>query len=255
MTALKSLLVIGLFFTAAGFSSGYLGDIIGPIDYTGYLVFEYPIGENPITNIVFTVDSELSSNLIITNVPSPWSNSYSDGVLMLSGGSLSPGSTISVTVSLNKYIKAGEYPVSSVGTTTTGESSQAIGVLVVGELILLNALGILSAYRLYLTGGLLGIGFIEWILTKRLSKPVQTYPDKVLTPSDLEEIRDSLPSDLPEGGKIVIDQGMGLTSDGELIQLDDNTPPKSFSEESGLEVETSPIDYRDGLDSGSSHVK
>ena len=59
-------------------------------------------------------------NLIIVDVPSPWSYSYSAGSLTLSGGSLQPGGVVSVMVSLNKYFEGGEYSVSSLGTTTAG---------------------------------------------------------------------------------------------------------------------------------------
>ena len=141
LSALRYLLIIGLILTASGFSSDILGEYIGPLEYKGYLEFDYPEGENPINNIVFNVDSTLAGNLIIVNVPSPWSHSYGGGTLTLTGGSLSPGGSVRVTVSLNKYFEAGEYPISSVGTTTAGEESQASGPLLVGGLVFLNFLG------------------------------------------------------------------------------------------------------------------
>ena len=67
MTALRSVLVVGLLLAASGFASDFLGDYVGPIEYKGYLVFDYPEGENPINNIVFTVDSMLANNLIIVS--------------------------------------------------------------------------------------------------------------------------------------------------------------------------------------------
>lgn len=67
MNALKILLIIGIIITASGFTSDILGEILGPIEYKGNLVFDYPEGENPIINIVFTVDSTLAGNLIIAH--------------------------------------------------------------------------------------------------------------------------------------------------------------------------------------------
>ena len=84
-------MIIVLILTASGFTSDTLGDYVGPFEYKGYLVFEYPEGDNPINNILFTVDSTLAGNLIIVDIPSPWSHSYGDGALTLTGGSLSPG--------------------------------------------------------------------------------------------------------------------------------------------------------------------
>ena len=64
-------MIIGIVLTASGFTSDILGEYIGPFEYKGYLVFDYPEGENPINNIVFTVDSTLADSLIIVSVPSP----------------------------------------------------------------------------------------------------------------------------------------------------------------------------------------
>jgi len=167
MSALKYLVVIGLILAAVGFASEPLGEYIGPIEYQGYLGFGYPEGDNPINNIVFTVDSTIAGNLIILDVPSMWSHSYSGGVLTLSGGSLSPGGEVLVTVSLNKYFEDGEYAVSSVGTTTAGETSQASGPLLVGDLSLLNMLGMVSSYRYPLAGVVAGLAVFELFLSGR----------------------------------------------------------------------------------------
>lgn len=193
MSALRALAVIGLLLTASGFASDILGEYIGPMEYKGYLVFDYPEGENPITNIVFTIDSTLANDLIILNVPSPWSHSYSGGALTLSGGSLSPGGTVTVTVSLKKFFEDGEYPTSSVGTTSTGETSHASGPLLVGNMILLNFLGLVSAFKLPLAGVTVGLGLLEWFLFRRrrigptdiptIKTPVDTVDDASTVPT------------------------------------------------------------------------
>ena len=49
---------------------------------------------------------------------------------------------------------------------------------------------------------------------------------------------------------------MGVTSDGELIHLDEKVSmPKGFVEESGLKIETPNIEYRNGIDSETSQPK
>jgi len=167
MSALKYLAALGLLLTAVGFVAEPLGEYVGPVEYQGYLGFGYPEGENPINNIVFTVDSAIASNLIILDVPSPWSHSYSGGALTLSGGSLSPGGNVLVKVSLNKYFEDGDYVVNSVGTTTAGESSQASGPLQVGELNLLNIIGLAADNKYMSTGVAVSFGFIELMLMGR----------------------------------------------------------------------------------------
>jgi len=156
-----------LILTASGFTSDTLGDYVGPLDYKGYLVFEYPEGDNSINNILFTVDSTLAENLIIVDIPSPWSHSYGDGTLILTGSSLSPGGSVRVTVSLNKYFESGEYPINSVGTTTAGEVSQASGPLLVGDLVLLNFLRMASAYKFPLVALVAGLAIVELFLNRR----------------------------------------------------------------------------------------
>ena len=68
---------------ASGFVSESLGDVFGPLEYKGYLVLDYPEGDNPINNIVCNVDSTLANNLLIVDVPRPCSYQYSEGVLTL----------------------------------------------------------------------------------------------------------------------------------------------------------------------------
>lgn len=198
MSALRPLIILGLIITASGFASDILGDYLGPIDYKGYLVFDYPEGENPINNIVFTVDSLVADNLIIVSVPSSWSYSYVSPVLTLSGGSLGPGGSVSVTVSLNKYFEDGEYAVSSVGTTTAGEVSQASGPLLVGDLVLLNVIGMAFAYRFPLVASVVGLVFLELLLSRRKGKGVDDSSS--LLPSDTTKIDEDIlgePSSAP----------------------------------------------------------
>lgn len=186
MSGLRSLLVIGIILTASGFVSEPLGGVFGPLEYKGFLVFDYPEGENPINNIVFTVDSTISSNLLIVDVASPWSHSYTDGVLTLTGGSLSPGGSVQVAVSLNKYFEKGTYSVSSVGTTTAGEVSNAQGALFVGDLVILRFLQMLSDYRYTLAGLMAGLAALELFLSRK----TQGEPAAVVKPKTCQELVD-----------------------------------------------------------------
>jgi UDP-2,3-diacylglucosamine pyrophosphatase LpxH len=245
MSALKALVIIGIILTASGFTSDILGEYLGPIEYKGYIVFDYPEGENPINNIVFTVDSTLAGSLIIVNVPAPWSHSYGGGILTLTGGSVGPGGSVRVTVSLNRYFEDGEYPVSSVGTTTVGEVSQASGPLLVGELYLLNFLGMASAYRFPLAALVAGLGVLELLLSRRKrDSPDDVQTGRMTVDTVYDTVGDTTRVVDDESGEVHLRRdGMGRVIDS------------SFSEASGLEVETPDIDYRTGTDSGPSTRK
>jgi hypothetical protein len=83
---------------------------------------------------------------------------------------LSPGGVVQVAVSVNKYFEEGEYPVNSLGTTTAGEQSTAVGVLLVGDLIILRFLEMLADYRLPLAGAMLGLAALDFMLNRRMSE-------------------------------------------------------------------------------------
>ena len=179
MNTTRTLVLIGILLTAAGFTSNSLGEHLGPIDYKGYLVFDYPEGDNPINNIIFTLDSTIADKLIIVNVPYPWSYSYASPVLTLSDGSVSQGESVRVTVSLNTYFEEGEYPISSVGTTTAGETSQASGHLLVGDMYVLKFLGMLHQNRFPLAGIVACLGFFDLFLISRVIQPRKDYTQQL----------------------------------------------------------------------------
>jgi UDP-2,3-diacylglucosamine pyrophosphatase LpxH len=238
LSALKYLLVIGILLTASGFTSDLLGEYLGPIEYKGYIVFDYPEGENPIINIVFTVDPTLAGNLIIVNVPSPWSHSYGGGILALSGGSLGPGGSVSVTVSLNKYFEDGEYAVSSVGTTSAGEVSLASGPLLVGELYLLNGLRMASAYKFPLLALVVGLGFLEGLISRGKR-------GDALAPGLGEEGGIEQPVDTGTGTRTRErdgDEGPGTTTtDDDGDDPRDIPPPTYYGEELEVDPTVSPV--------------
>jgi hypothetical protein len=161
VSALKPLLVLGVILTAAGLASEQLGPIVGPVEYNGYLVFDYPEGDNPITNIVFEISDWISPSVIIVDVPTPWTYTFSEPILTLSGGSLNPGGSVSVVVSLDDYFDEGEYTVSSIGTTSAGEVSNAKGPLLVGDLYLLRAISLANTYQTPLIGSVFGLIALE----------------------------------------------------------------------------------------------
>jgi UDP-2,3-diacylglucosamine pyrophosphatase LpxH len=164
---LRSLFIIGLLISICALAPDQVGNIIGPVEYKGVIVFDYPFGDNPINNIIINPDPILANNLIIVSVPSTWTYSYSGGILTLSGGLLSPSDYIQVTVSLNKYFEAGEYQANGVGTTTNGETSLSSGVLLVGQLNLLYTIGLASNNLIPLLLGTFALGLLDVFLSKR----------------------------------------------------------------------------------------
>jgi hypothetical protein len=276
MMNLRSYIAIGLILTGAAYSADFFSPFIGPTEYRGQLGFTYVEGENPIISITFELDAMIAGSLIILKVPAGWSHTFSGGTVELIGGSLSPGESLAVPVSLSKYVEPDEYPISSIGITNEGETVQAAGSLVISMMVILRILGAISSIKTTASLGTVGLVFVD-ILYKRFRRRVDAgkssegdlSTDSVLTNEQLDALREELDkspekSPLGEGG-IKIDPGVGIPSDGHLISVDEkhvvlspasggNATIKpleegSFSEAAGLEVETLEIDYRDGSES------
>jgi hypothetical protein len=279
MANLRSYIAFGLILTGAAYSADFFSPFIGPTEYRGQLGFTYVEGENPITGITFDVDPKIAGSLLILEIPTGWSHTFSGDTVELSGGSLSPGESLAVPVSLSSYVKPDEYSISSTGVTSGGETVHAEGSLVVTLMVILRTLTAISKVKGIASLGTVGLVFVD-ILLKRfrgradLAKPSRgdLSPDSVLTDEQLDSLRGELektpvkPSTGEEGVKV--DGGMGVTSDGHLIAVDENhvapipdtgekapveaLKGESFSDAAGLEVETLEIDYREGSESSHS---
>jgi hypothetical protein len=276
MVNLRSYIALGLILTGAAYSADFFAPFIGPTEYRGQLGFAYVEGEDPITGITFQVDERIAGSILILEVPSGWSHTYVSGTLELSGGSLSPGESLAVPVSMVRYVEPDEYTISSTGVTSGGETVQATGSLVVALMVILRTMTAISKVKTTASLGTVGLVFVDIILKRFMGragsgKPSESglSPDSVLTQEQLDALSKELEKGtvkLPPGeGGVKIDSGVGITSDGHLITGDEKQyiptpdsggkapvePPKEggFSEAAGLEIETPDIDYRDGSES------
>jgi hypothetical protein len=280
MVNLRSYIALGLILTGAAYSADFFSPFIGPTEYRGQLGFTYVEGENPITRITFEVDPRIAGSLLILEEPAGWSHTFTGGTVELTGGSLSPGESLVVPVSLMRYVEPDEYSISSTGVTSGGETVEAGGSLVVTLMVILRTLTAISNVKVTASLGTVGLIFVD-ILLKRFRGRVDSgkpsgggmSPDSVLTEEQLDAISKELedsPVEVPMGeGGVKIDSGVGITSDGYLITGDEGhvlsssgkvesgseapaVPPKGegFSDAAGLELEVPEVDYREGSDSG-----
>ncbi len=279
MVNLRSYIALGLILTGAAYSADFFSPFIGPTEYRGQLGFTYVEGENPITGITFEVDPRIAGSLLILEEPAGWSHTFTGGTVELTGGSLSPGESLVVPVSLMRYVEPDEYSISSTGVTSGGETVEVVGSLVVTLMVILRTLTAISNVKVTASLGTVALIFVD-ILLKRFRGRVDSgkpsgggmSPDSVLTEEQLDAISKELedaPVEVPMGeGGVKIDSGVGITSDGSLITGDEGhvlsssgkvesgseapaVPPKGegFSDVAGLELEVPEIDYREGSES------
>jgi len=237
LSALRSLLIFGMVFTATAFGFETLCEIAGPLEYKGYLVFVYTEGENPINHIAFTVDMTIAPDLLILDVPAGWGHIYNGRVLSLSGGSLSPGGTVKVQVSLSGHHPPGSYPIDSSGTTTAGELVLSSGMLMVGDLYILNFLTVLNSLRYPIFASTLGFGLLE--IWKRLKREEKAFEDSLEYQSD-----DGI--ELAPSPPVVLDsvEGEVITPDDPFESLTIEPEPEEIDPG---EPQTLPLDEPPGL--------
>jgi hypothetical protein len=285
MVNLRSYIALGLILTGAAYSADFFAPFIGPTEYRGQLGFSYVEGEDPITGITFEVDPRIAGSLLILEEPAGWSHTFTGGTLELTGGSLSPGGSLVVPVSLMRYVEPDEYTISSTGVTSGGETVQSVGTLAVSLMVILRTLTAISKVKTTASLGTAGLVFVDIILKwlrgrAESGKPSGEgmSPESILTEEQLDALRKELedsPEKAPTGeGGVKIDSGMGVTSAGHLITGEEEhvvpdlgkleagseapvEPLKGeeFSDAAGLELEIPEVDYREGSDSSHSQTK
>ena len=144
---LLSIAVVGLSL-APVFGAGHL------FEGRGQLVFDYTSGTSPITSVVFHLPSGLTSAMTIDSTTNSFASTLQGDVLMLSGGSLSPGQSLLVQFHLTRFVQ----PAAQHFNDTAMDSSGAViatssGTMGVTLLVLLNieaaALQILNFFTSY----------------------------------------------------------------------------------------------------------
>ncbi len=166
--------------------SDILSPIIGSYVSQGRLNYSYSKGEEAITRITFKIDPTLAENIMIKNVPSGWSYTLEGDTLVLSGGSLPPGGSVSIEYSLKRYIPPGELPVTATGSTLGGQTVQSTGRVVVSENIILLIIYIFIILKIPILVVLAGIGGLA--VTSHLKKPSKKEP----IPKKVEESEEKL---------------------------------------------------------------
>jgi hypothetical protein len=145
---------------------------------TGTLSFTYASGTSPITSITLQVPQDLVGIMIIDAPPSGWSLSQTGNTIRLTGGSLSPGGSLSATCTFSKYVAAGTRPMPVTALTLNGESISGVGGVVVQNMWIVYLITLLSDFKLPLLIGsilLLGAGLFLWF-KKRKNQAKEKQP-------------------------------------------------------------------------------
>jgi len=153
MSVLRYPLVLGVILSLISLFANPISLYLGPFDYTGHLTYSYTAGDDIIVNIVFQFDELIGGNLIVVSTPNPWGYTLGGISITFTGGSLSPGDSLSAPVSFKQYVNPGEYPFTATGTTSEGDQITVSGNLMVTEMILLKIIYILEENQLYLLAG------------------------------------------------------------------------------------------------------
>ena len=213
MASLRLPLVFIALLSAVALFANIISPLIGPLEYTGHLTYSYIEGDNNVVKVVFQFNEEIGERLIVVNAPSPWSWTQGGNILSMTGGSLDPGGSLVVAVSFNRYVPPGDRPFTAVGTTSGGESSTAVGTLVVTEMLFLKILYILSLNWLYLFVGT-GVLFLAEIILVRRRLEFESSDVDAEIDDWLDRVAFADPSAQGDDGQVEViedDDGMGTT--------------------------------------------
>lgn len=187
MKPLTLLMIPMLALGTAGLLSDNLSEVIGPIEYNGYLGFSFDGVETTVNEVEWVFEEEIGESLIIVEVPPGWDYEITINSVILTGGELAPGDHLQVTVSFKEYVAQGDRPLEATGITIEGEPLKAEGVLEVSELNLLKILEILNQLSVPLVAGGLIAGGAGLLRPGRATDPIIKFPEEEELPPYVPE--------------------------------------------------------------------
>jgi hypothetical protein len=154
---------------------------------TGTLGFTYSSGTSPITSITLEVPQDLVGIMVVNTAPSGWSLSQAGNTIRLSGGSLSPGGSLSTSCTFSKYLSARTRSMPVSASTLDGQSISGVGQVVVQNMYIIYLITLLSDYRfplLIVSLLLLGSGLFLWFRKRNNQVKQEKKPPPVVPPKE-----------------------------------------------------------------------
>ena len=187
MKPLTLLMIPMLVLGTAGLLSDNLSEIIGPIEYNGYLGFSFDGIEATVNQVEWVFEEEIGESLIVLEVPTGWEYDITVNSVILTGGELAPGDHLQVTVSFREYVAKGDRPLEATGITNEDDPLKAEGVLEVSELNLLKILELLDQFSIPLVAGGLIAGGAGLLRPGKTDPTIEFPEEEELPPYTLEE--------------------------------------------------------------------
>ena len=113
------LIVIFIILLLLYFFAGALVTLVSSFSGNGYFSFSYTEGSEPIVSISYSLPQELAEAIDPKQVAG-WTVTLANNALSLTGGSLSPGESVTVDYTLTKYISGGTRTIPTTATTASG---------------------------------------------------------------------------------------------------------------------------------------
>ena len=143
------LIIIFIILLLLYFFAGALVTLVSSFAGGGSFTFTYTAGNSPIVTISFALPQELADAMDPKQAVG-WTVTLANNVLRLTGGSLSPGESVTVDYTLTKYIAGGTRTVTATGTTATGSSINTQFPLPVPDVFLLGLMWALYQNAIWL---------------------------------------------------------------------------------------------------------
>lgn len=152
--------------------AGTLVELVSNLTVKVTLTYSYLEGTDPIVSITYNLPQEIADALV-PKQPSGWTVNLAGNVLSLTGGTLSPGESVTVDCQLSKYVSGGTRTVTATSTTSTGATNTYQTGLTIPEAFLLGLMWALyqnSIWLLILAIIVLAVTILLFIIGKKKDK-------------------------------------------------------------------------------------
>ncbi|MFA5364768.1 MAG: hypothetical protein WC325_06250 [Candidatus Bathyarchaeia archaeon] len=131
------------------FLAGTLVDLASSLSGEGTITYSYLQGTNEIVSITYNLPQDVAESITPKQVAG-WTANLAGNSLSLTGGTLSPGQSVTVNFGLTEYIASGTRTVTTTSTTSTGATFTTESALQVPEAVLLGLMWALYQNSIWL---------------------------------------------------------------------------------------------------------
>ncbi len=144
-----SLIILFVILLLLFFFAGAIVELVSEWSGQGSFTYSYLGGNEAIVSIRYSLPQDLADSMVLKQ-PTGWTVNLDGNILSLTGGTLSPGETVTVDYRLKEYIAGGLKTITTTSTTVSGVENIHQTNLQVPDVFLLALANILYQNNIWL---------------------------------------------------------------------------------------------------------